>query len=234
MILPILFEDDDLIIINKPSGLNSQPSHDRRLPDAFTGLQKQLNTKNIFLHHRIDKDTSGILLLGKSKQANKPLSEMFQNHQFERIYLALTKPGNKPLPANAWTVENYLRPYKEGKIMKQQVRNSGGDYAKTDFQTLDANQKACLILAKPHTGRMHQIRVHLAVDRRPIWGDRIYGGRPTAELQNLIPRLMLHAWKMNFIHPITNSAIEVTAPLPSDFQQALDKLGLSLHAPDKG
>ncbi len=230
MEIPIIYEDADIIIVNKPSGLNSQPSHDKRLPDVYSLLTKKFIGKGqVYLHHRIDKETSGILLLGKSKQANKPLTDMFREHQFERTYLAITKPLSTVAAAKSeknWTVENYLRTYKDGKIMKQQVRKSGGDFSKTEFQMLDSNSKSCLILAKPFTGRMHQIRIHLATNQLPIWGDKIYGGRPTVELQNSIPRLMLHAWKMNFKHPITQTPMEITAQLPADFKNAVQILDL--------
>lgn len=212
--LEVLYEDADLIAIFKPAGLNSQPSVDRKKHNVFDLLTA--SHKEVYLHHRLDKDTSGVMILSKSKRANKPMGEMFQEHRFTRTYLALCKGNQLP---GSWDVENYLRSYKHKGQLKQQVRKSGGDYAKTHFRLLDSFQECALVEAQPHTGRMHQIRIHLAAPGNPILGDVLYGGKST-----LVPRLMLHALRMEFKHPVTGQDVSIEAPLAKDFETILEKL----------
>ncbi|MFP5518913.1 MAG: RluA family pseudouridine synthase [Bdellovibrionia bacterium] len=211
--LQILFEDDDLLAVFKPSGLNSQPTVDKKKANVYDLLKKE---KEVYLHHRLDKETSGVMLLGKSKRANKPLGEMFQQHSFVRTYWALAKKKDYP---ESWCVENYLRQFRHKGQLKQQVRKSGGDYAKTEFKKLEEFDNSLLIQAQPITGRMHQIRIHLACEQTPIWGDNLYGGKC-----DWVPRLMLHAYTMEFTHPFSHERLIIRAPLAKDFETVLHNL----------
>lgn len=211
--LEILWEDTDFLAINKPAGLNSQPVGNLKKENVFDLLRAK---QEIYLHHRLDKETSGIMLFGKTPQSNPVLSKMFQNHELIRTYWALAKP----LPHNQpWIVENFLRSYKERGRMKQQVRKSSGDFAKTEFRIVQKFQKATLVEARPHTGRMHQIRIHLAGPGYPIWGDSIYGGQC-----EWAPRLMLHALSLEFEHPFSKEKLVIPCPLAKDFKNVLEKL----------
>lgn len=213
--LEILWEDSDFLAIHKPAGINSQPSVDRKKENIYDLLKSE---REIYLHHRLDKDTSGVMLFGKTTRSNPVLSQMFQNHEFIRTYWALTKPI-KNQPSGHWFVENYLRSYKERGRLKQQARKSGGDYAKTHFQLLKNYEKASLVEAKPMTGRMHQIRIHLAGPGAPIWGDSLYGGKC-----DWVPRLMLHALSLEFVHPFSKEKLVIQCPLAKDFRTVLEKL----------
>lgn len=209
----VLLEDEDLIFINKPAGLPSQQTIDPRRPHVISELKKQFPGKDFFLHHRLDKDTSGVLLLGKSQRSNKFLTDIFRQHQIEKTYLALIKK-DPPLSQNQWSVKNYLAPVRETNKnrMRMVVVKKGGWPAETYFEKLEERQDFYLVQAKPITGRTHQIRVHLACEKRPILGDNLYGGK-----SSLVPRLMLHAQGLSLKHPISGESIAVEAPLPKDF-----------------
>jgi 23S rRNA pseudouridine955/2504/2580 synthase len=219
--LEILFEDSDIILVNKPAGLPSQPTVDKRRPDLFTRLKEQLKTE-VYLHHRLDRDTTGVILFAKSKRANRPLTDMFKEHQFKKSYLCLTKPKKFENPK--WQISNHLiarRKFGQSKG-RQNVKmfrtESGGDYAETHFEMLSLSEQSAFVKASPLTGRTHQIRVHCLHSGVPILGDATYGGRDA-----LVPRLMLHAYELEFPHPILRIICTVRAPLPQDFQSLLKK-----------
>lgn len=222
--LEILFEDEFLIALNKPPGLPSQPTVDKRRPDLFTLIKKQKKSEQIYLHHRLDRDTSGVILLSKSKIANGPLTDMFREHKFRKIYWALNQAQSStqaPLK-DIWEIQNHLvARRKDGKSVKMFRTESGGDFAHTKFRKILSNPEACLIEAEPLTGRTHQIRVHSLHSGRSILGDSLYGGKDTR-----VPRLMLHAKILAFPHPITGEQMEIQAPLPTDFQTLLKKWDL--------
>lgn len=212
--LKILFEDQDLVAIEKPAGLPSQPTLDRRRKNIFDLLKLQRPDISIFLHHRLDLDTSGIMLFGKSERINKPLGELFKNHEIQKTYVFWAKKGRE-IKISEWTVKNHLAPVKGSnkQIMRMVVVKSGGWAAETDFKLLQETEEAYLIEAKPKTGRTHQIRVHTAQDRRPILGDRLYGGK-----SEQTSRMLLHAHKLSFVHPITGGQMELISPIPNDFK----------------
>lgn len=210
------------MIINKPANLPSQPTVDKKRADAFSLLKKQMNSKNVFLHHRLDRDTSGVLLFSKNKAANIPLTEMFREHLFQKTYWALTKPSKKIKPH--WTIENHLVVKRlSSKSSKMVATDSGGDYAKTEFKLLKTNLEAALVEAIPITGRMHQIRVHCLQSQIPILGDSIYEGANPK-----VPRLMLHAKSLSFPHPISREQLTIEAPLPADFLSLLKNWNLKI------
>ncbi len=232
--MDILFEDEFIICVNKPAMVLSQPSFDKkRIPvkEQFEIIRPDLKDK-LFLHHRLDFETSGVFLMSKSKLANKPLTEMFTNHNFEKFYLCLTRPnalaaGKKVTceinseNENIWIIKNYMAPAKGmggGKRRMISVK-SGGWVAETEFKILSTNSLFHYIQAKPKTGRTHQIRQHLQESYRSILGDNIYGGKSAD-----VPRLMLHAHRLEFQHPITNVALKIEAALPKDFESCLHKV----------
>ncbi|WP_413287601.1 RluA family pseudouridine synthase [Bdellovibrio sp. HCB337] len=222
--IKILFEDDILIVIDKPAGLPTQATLDKTRPHVYGILQTQLQAEHpgsyLALHHRLDKDTSGVLLFCKDKSYNQKISDMFKQHQFEKIYLALTEPGKAK---KSWQVKNYLteKPAPRSRRMSLHSVRSGGNLAITDFQLLETHKKGFLIEARPRTGRMHQIRVHLAEAGLPILGDDLYN---TPQGAAKAPRMMLHAYRLVFPHPRTHESITVTSEPPKDFQNTLGKL----------
>jgi RluA family pseudouridine synthase len=223
--LQILFEDEDLIAVNKPAGLPSQGTVDPRRPHVISVLKQQMPTgREFFLHHRLDKDTSGVLLLGKSKRANAPLTEIFREHQIEKIYWAVSLRKNatseKGPQAVQFEVQDHLAPVRgAGKQLMRMVQvKKGGWAAETYFRTLQESKDFFLFEARPITGRTHQIRVHLAGLKLPIAGDFLYGGKSSE-----VPRLMLHAKTLSLKHPISQEPLTIEAPLPKDFQSLIDK-----------
>lgn len=212
----ILFEDDYFLAAEKPPGWPSQPTLDKKRPDFFTAFKKQVfeeeRCRYLALHHRLDRDTSGVLLFAKTKEANKPLAELFKLHQVQKTYLCLTQ---KAKSAETFEVRNYLAPQRDPKLKKIKMISvkAGGDSAITFFRRLQEFKRGLLLQAQPKTGRMHQIRVHLAEKDLGIFGDDIYPCAKTPAAR----RLMLHASRLEFIHPFTKAEIKIESPLPEDF-----------------
>lgn len=212
----ILYEDDNLIIVNKPCGLPTQPTVDRARNNMFTELQKYLkSTRNhdyVGLHHRLDRDTSGLLLFTKTKDLNRKISDLFQNREIQKSYLAWVDfQSQAPKIHDSFQIENHLGKDTRSKINKFRSVKSGGDIAQTAFQVLAVQGHLAKVLCEPKTGRTHQIRVHLSEYGWPILGDRLYGTDPETST-----RLHLHAWRLNFLHPLTQEPIQIEAPVPKD------------------
>lgn len=231
--LEILFQDQWLLLINKAPGLPSQPTLDKKRANVFDLAKAQLNSKQVYLHHRLDKDTSGVLLLAIHPAVNKNLTEMFREHQFEKTYWAVTSKvstvgpsGQAALAASdRWEIQNHLVGRRQSqKLVKMFATDSGGDFAHTLFSQIEDHQKARLIEAKPLTGRTHQIRVHLQNSGSPILGDWLYGSKKWEPEGLPAPRLMLHARSLAFTHPMTKKPMRIEAPVPQDFTDYLLKL----------
>ena len=225
--LNVVYEDEALVIINKPAGLVMHPAPGHASGTLANGLL--YNYKNLTeqggrerpgLVHRLDKDTSGILVIAKTDFAHQQLSRQFKAHSIEREYLALVRG---------------LMKQEDGKIVlaigrdisdrkKISARTNRPREAETHFTVLRRFSIATLLRVFPQTGRTHQIRVHMASLNHPIVGDKTYGGR-TARISELAaPRQMLHAVSLGFIHPLTNKKVSFASPPPSDMQAILDRL----------
>ena len=226
----ILFEDEWLIVVDKPAGLPTQPTLDASRANVFGTLKEFLlqrdgGTPYLGLHHRLDRDTSGVLLLTKDQNANVGVSALFTGKTMRKTYQALAVAGAGG-PDN-WEVANHLGVVgRVGKANKFGAVRSGGDPAQTSFRVLERFPGTLLVEARPHTGRTHQIRVHLAEDGHPIYGDTFYGGPP--QLRSAAggapvpaPRVLLHAAMLEFSHPVTNAALKIRSPLPVDFEACL-------------
>jgi 23S rRNA (cytosine1962-C5)-methyltransferase len=185
-VLPlILFEDADLLVVHKPSGVNTHKP-DRFAPD---GIYEWLSTRgwHLSILHRLDKETSGVLVFGKSARANQSLSRQFEQHKVKKEYLFLS--ANRP---------------KRSRFCEEQAREA------TWFEYLEPVGDYHLVKAEPVTGRTHQIRRHAATCRFAVLGDEKYGGAPAC-------RLMLHAHRITFAHPATNEPVTFTASVPAVF-----------------
>jgi len=221
--IPILYEDEILIAIDKPAGIPTQATLDKKRPHIYGLLQKQLQEKDVdsylALHHRLDKDTSGVLIFCKDKNYNEALSLMFKNHEFEKIYWALSEKKKEP-EKKSWTLKTHLseKPAPRSQRMSMHSVRSGGKIAITDLKILKNYKKLILMEAKPKTGRMHQIRVHLAEAGLPILGDDLYNSKSALRA----PRMMLHAHQLIFKHPKTCEELTITSPLPKDFTELLE------------
>ncbi len=226
----VLFEDRWLIVVDKPAGLPTQPTLDPARASVFGTLQEYLRQRDgadayLGLHHRLDRDTSGVLLFTKDKQANAGVTELFAGRGVAKTYFALAMAGAAPAP-DTWEVSNHLGIVdRVGKSNRFGAVRSGGDPAQTGFLVWERLAGAVLVEAKPHTGRTHQIRVHLAEGGHPIFGDTLYGGaaewRPARGAPVPIPRVMLHAAQLAFTHPLTGEPLKVRAQLPADFADCL-------------
>ena len=209
----ILYQDDWLIAVDKPPGLPTHATLDPRrdhLHAATLRLLTRLGQKAYAgQHHRLDVGTSGVVLMTLDKAANKGVAELFAGRGVTKTYLALVEVASARSLADSFEVRNHLARDKARRGLMKAVR-AGGDFALTHFQKLEVMGDRLLIQAQPHTGRTHQIRIHLAGVGCPIIGDDLYGGKAG-------PRLMLHAAALDFIHPKTGEAVHLEAPLPSDF-----------------
>lgn len=232
----VLFEDEYLIVVNKPPGLPTQPTIDEARDNLYAAVKKYLSRKTgevdpyLGLHHRLDRDTSGVVLFTKAKEANLGVSEMFVEHLARKVYYALTeKPRGGGVPKE-WEVKNYLGKEKTGgKKARFTAVRSGGDFAHTEFRLLENFARALLVEARPLTGRTHQIRVHLAEDGLPILGDTFYGAA-----EGGASRVMLHAVSLTFPHPIHKTEMSVQSPLPEDFKQCIAALQKPLNPSPRG
>ena len=222
--LDVLFEDEHLVVLNKAVGMVVHPAPgnpDGTLVNALLHhCRGQLSgiggVERPGIVHRLDKDTSGCLVIAKSDAAHQSLASQFaERSTMEKIYLAVTE--GIPQPA-ADTVFTHIGRHPVNRQKMAVVNPPGGKPAITDYQILatDPATRTALVLCHLHTGRTHQIRVHLHHKGTPIVGDPIYGKHSTNA--TLAGRLMLHAWKLSFIHPITGQRHHFEAPIPPEFQ----------------
>jgi RluA family pseudouridine synthase len=230
----ILFEDDDLIVVNKPPGLPTQPTLDEARDNLFAAVKRFLAKRDgsrdpyVGLHHRLDRDTSGVVLLTKSQRVNAGVAELFAGHLAVKTYWAISaRPSPDRLDAElprGWTIKNYLGRAKDSRKRARYTEvRSGGDFAQTEFRLLEAMAEGLLIEAKPKTGRTHQIRVHLSEYGLPILGDPVYFQRE-AKPRVPVARTLLHAANLTFPHPISRVEISISSPLPEDFSRCLKYL----------
>jgi RluA family pseudouridine synthase len=221
----ILFEDEWLVVVDKPAGLPTQPTLDAARASVFGTLAEYLRQRDggkpyLGLHHRLDRDTTGVLLFTKDPEANPGVAALFAGRAMQKTYQALAAAG--PECPDEWEVRNHLGVVgRTGKSSRFGAVRSGGDPAQTSFRVLERLGEALRIEARPHTGRTHQIRVHLAEGGHPILGDVFYGG-PAAlpgRRGETVPlaRVLLHAATLCFQHPVTQAKLVIDSPLPADF-----------------
>ena len=223
--LTILYEDNDLIVINKVAGMTVHPGAGQRKHTLVNALLYHCSTLSGIggkerpgIVHRLDKETSGCLVAAKSDVAHRELSKQFASRTVEKIYLALVAGQ---LRQAAGVIENKIGRHPVHR-QRMSVSSRGGRAAKTEYQVLRSSEQASLLECKLHSGRTHQIRVHLHHLGNPVLGDKIYG----AKFAKDFPRQMLHAWKLGFFHPSTGEWISFEAALPTDFKEALAATGL--------
>jgi 23S rRNA pseudouridine1911/1915/1917 synthase len=220
---PILFEDADLIVFNKAPGLTVHAGAGQSsgtLVDALLAHGANLSSvggeTRPGIVHRLDKQTSGCLVVAKNDRAHHDLSRQFAARTVEKIYLALVVGK---LRRNAGTINAAIARHRVHRT-KMAVAREGGRAARTDFRVLRSGTNASLIECRLHSGRTHQIRVHLQHLGHPILGDTVYAGRRAGKFS----RQMLHAWKLGFDHPRTGKRMSFEAQLPDDFESAMRAL----------
>jgi 23S rRNA pseudouridine1911/1915/1917 synthase len=242
--LNIVFEDDDLLIVNKEAGMVVHPAYQNwsgTLVNALTYHFNQLpelpgNTGRPGLVHRIDKDTSGLLVIAKSELAMRELARQFFDHSIERTYYALV--WGEPEPVNGTINVPLGRSQKDRRVVQAYPEGEGGygQHAVTHYKTLRHLRYVSLIQCNLETGRTHQIRAHLRYLGHPLFNDATYGGDKILKgtifskykqfIENcfqLMPRQALHAKSLGFKHPRTEEWMQFDSDLPADFTAVLDK-----------
>lgn len=220
--LDVVFEDADLLVVNKPRGMVVHPAAGNwqgTLVNALLAHCRDLSGINGVLRpgivHRLDKDTTGLIIVAKSDRAHQKLAEGWHEGAVNRWYLALLH-GSMAEPGG--TIDAPLgRSPKDRK--KMAVLPSGGRRAVTHYQVLERVGGYTLVRCKLETGRTHQIRVHMKYLGHPLVGDKLYGPRNTPDVG-----MLLHSARLQFVHPITEESIELEAPLPADFAAFLAEL----------
>jgi RluA family pseudouridine synthase len=211
----IIWEDRWLLVARKPKGIPSLQTLDPKRDNFLAAVKRLLVSRGerdpyLVLHHRLDVETSGVMLFCKKKSLNKKVGELFSQRKIQKTYHALCSLSeNQETPNKAWETKNYLKK-SDARPLKMNAVLSGGDFAHTSFKVLEKYNETILIEARPHTGRTHQIRVHLAGLDLPIVNDSVYGPSEKSATNNL---LCLHAVSLEFIHPETKEHLKISAPL---------------------
>ncbi len=211
----ILYIDKWLIAYNKEPGIPCQQTPSDSYNNLFHALKRYLKRKKLkdylAMHHRLDQDTSGVIIFSTSREINRELSIAFKTKRVHKEYL-MYATGNPP--DIEWTAnQNIIRQHHRYKCSE----GNKGKSAETIFRVIETLNDKHLILAIPKTGRTHQIRLHAQASGLKILGDRIYGGPPAKHL-------MLHAWKLKIIHPKTRNELTITAPVPDYWPQKVQKI----------
>lgn len=222
--LDVLYEDQDIIVVNKAKGMVVHPANGNlegtlvnalmaRCKDSLSGIGGEIRPGIV---HRLDKDTSGVLLVAKNDKAHIELSNQIKNREVKKIYYALVR-GN--LKDDEATIDMPIARSKKDR--KKMAVDKDGKNAITHFKVIERFQNYTLVEVKIETGRTHQIRVHLSNIGYPIVGDMVYSnGKNEFNVQGQ----MLHAKSIEFVHPITLKKMKVEAPLPTYFNEVLEEL----------
>jgi len=210
--IDILYEDQECIVINKPSGLLSMSDGKEKDKTAYHQVREYLRKKDrqakVFIVHRLDRETSGVLLFAKQEKYKNLLQEKWNTIVYKRGYVAIVEGT---LKNKQGTIKNYLD---ESKTHHVYITKKGGKLAITNYKVLQENKGYSAVEVFLETGRKNQIRVHMQSLGHPIVNDKKYGG-----MSNPIQRLGLHAHILAFTHPTTNKKMEYTAPIPTAFKK---------------
>ena len=214
--MKIIYEDNHLVVVDKPAGLSVLPDGWEKDSDYLVKKLEEQYGK-IFIVHRLDKITSGVMVFARDAEIHRALNIQFENHKAQKTYHAILEGNPKweervakhPLRANV------------GHKHRTMVDDRNGKPSETRFRVMKRYQESALVEAKPMTGRTHQIRVHAYALGHPLVEDILYGARDRYG----IPRPMLHAQSLLFTHPVSNESVKFSAPHPTDFEDALKILG---------
>ncbi len=215
--MDIMYEDHDLMVVNKPVGLLSSSNNPKdmtvisEINDYFI---RRRSRQRAHVVHRLDRDTSGLLLVAKSKEVSRQLEMNWKEKVFDRAYVAVT--WGAPVPAFG-TVRSWLTENEYGVVSSP--TDNGGKLAITHYKTLKKKGRFALVQMQLETGRRNQIRVHMRELGHPLLKDPIYGYRDD---NSPIKRLALHAFKLCFYHPVTGKEIRLETPFPPEFTQLFD------------
>jgi RluA family pseudouridine synthase len=213
--MKIIYIDEQILVINKPAGLSVLPDGWEKDSDyVVRRLEEQ--SGRVFIVHRLDKITSGVMVFARDAETHRALNIQFETHEARKTYHAILE-GN---PKWEEKVVKYPLRANVGHKHRTVVDDKNGKPSETHFRVIKRFEESALVEAKPMTGRTHQIRVHAYAMGHPLVEDVLYGARD----QYGLPRPMLHAQTLSFVHPTTNERVKFSAPHPSDFDEALERL----------
>ena len=208
----LVFEDEDVIVVDKPAGLLTVATDTEKLRTVYALLFEHVKSKpraeKIFIVHRLDREASGLLVFAKTEKAKHSLQDQFKDHTAGRGYLAVVEGKVR---RDAGTLRSYLAENAAHRVYSTGNPNKG-KLAVTHFRVLNRASQQTLVEVELESGRKHQIRIHLAEEGHPISGDKAYGSR-----RNPLHRLALHATRLTFKHPRTNKTMEFNSPCPASF-----------------
>jgi 23S rRNA pseudouridine1911/1915/1917 synthase len=217
-ILDIVYEDEDMVVVNKQPGILIHPSHghfDDTIGNYLMWHWGQLGEESGFHPvHRLDKGTTGLLIVAKHPHGQEKLKNQLHTGDFRRRYLAVCEGCPQPVSG---TIDAAIAPV-EGSLIAREIR-ADGQPARTHYRVLSTQGGRALVELGLETGRTHQIRVHMAHIGHPLTGDFLYG----TEDKTLIPRPALHSWQAEITHPITGVRMTFTAPIPLDMKRLIEK-----------
>ncbi len=240
--IKVVYEDDDLIVVDKAAGMVVHPAYGNYSGTLLNALMFHLRDLPLFqtgemrpgLVHRIDKNTSGLLVVAKTEFAHNRLARQFFNRTTGRRYLALV--WGTPDPAEGTITGNVGRNIRDRRIMQVFPDGSQGKHAVTHYKIIEQFSYVTLIECRLETGRTHQIRVHMAWKGHPLFNDEEYGGHQILKgttftkyqqyIRNcfeLLPRQALHAQTLSFDHPVTGKRLTFESPLPADMEKVIEK-----------
>ena len=226
MALDVLFQDPHVLVLVKPAGLVVHPAPGNWSGTLLNGLLAHDGVAQLLpragIVHRLDKDTSGLMMVARSRAAMDSLVQAIAAREVARQYVALAhRPWAGPA-ARRVDAAIGRDPRNRLRMAAVDLERNAGKPASTGFELLENADAGCLVRATLQTGRTHQIRVHMASIGHPLVGDELYGGTPAAGMA----RQALHAFRLAFQHPVTGEALEFSAPLPADLSSALALWGL--------
>jgi len=220
--VPVVFEDEHLLVVSKPTGLVTHPTAARRtgtLVNRLLGMGVPLaageDPDRPGIVHRLDAGTSGLMVVAKDEPTRRGLTVLFRRHDVDRRYLALVRGGPSQ---DRFLIDAPL----ERRRARIRLGPVTGRAAATEIEVLERLPRSTLVEARPRTGRTHQIRVHLAAVGHPVLGDRTYGGGGDPASGLRLARPFLHSWRIRFAHPITGVIVDLEDPLPPDLASALE------------
>jgi RluA family pseudouridine synthase len=213
-VLKILFENENIIAVDKPCGLQSVPGGNSNEPDLRSQLETQIGQK-LFVVHRLDKEVSGVIVFGRNAETHKFLSLQFEDREVKKKYFAVVHGTMKP---GGGVIDKPIRQFGSGRMG---IDPGSGKRSMTQYEVINSFNEFSIINAYPWTGRRHQIRVHLYSIGYPIVGDMIYGER---EIQKKYPRLMLHATEINFKMP-GGETLKIESEIPGEIYSFIKENG---------
>ncbi len=219
----ILYQDEQILAVNKPAGISVLPDGWEKDAPYLVKILEEEHGK-IWIVHRLDKTTSGVIIFARTAEAHRALNIQFENHDADKIYHAIMEGDPK------WNEKTAKFPLRAnvGNKHRTAVDDKNGKPSETRYRILKRYQAGALVEAKPVTGRTHQVRVHAYALGYPLVGDILYGASET----DLISRPALHAYSLAITHPETNERLTFKSEHPEDFVSALERLGVGNDNPN--